>query len=531
MASIRQMRTIKLHFKNLFNYENPMGISILLWSGALILRFIKAFQNGLIVHDGILYIKMARIIATGDLEKISEYSFFNLYPVLVALFYPFIKDWELSGRLVSAVLGASTVVPLFLMIRKMVNSRVAFMASLLYVVSPHFVEYSSNVLRESSFWFFSIMALWLAWEGIAGKKWWFISLSSIFAGLSVFTRIEGLAIIIVILLWIPFYLKRKDIGLKKVLISLLIFMFSFPVLISPSLWILKSRLGRWELGQMGGYLRNVPSLLKGSEEALNVNSDLLSKTPIQFRSLVELSKRYQHLLFLFSVIHKFIKSYSVILFLLLLFGLFRRRCMPFSKNEWAFAIWFAIFFIISFLYVSTHFYFSTRHGLLMGFPALVWSGLGFWEVKGRVERWTRRRQQFSLFPRYAAVGLFILVLVLILAKTLSPPKEEKIVLRKVGTYLKAQGFSGLRFAGQPELTRVAFYADSDYVLLPPGMGFEEIMKFIKQNQVSLLLVDERTISTHWKQLRDESILSHFERVQLPSWSRKGDVFISIYEVQ
>lgn len=527
----KELRRTGQKLWNLISEEHPVALSILLVLGAFLVRAMRVFQETVIAHDGIIYIKMAKIVASGDLQRISDYSFFNLYPVLIAFLQAFINDWELSGRLVSAVFGALTVVPFFLMIRKMTNSKIAFAASLFYMVSPHFLEYSSNVLRESSFWFFSITALWLAWEGIGSKKWYFFSLSSIFTGLSIFTRIEGMAILIVILVWIPLFLKRKDVGLKKVSISLLVFTFSFPMLMSPPLWMLKTRLGKWELGQVGGYWRNLPSMLKGSKEALEVSPDLLDETSAQFRGLVELSKRHRYLLFFSVPIYKFVKSISVVLFLLLLFAMFRRRCIPYSRNELAILIWFTIFFIISFLYMTKHFYLSTRHGLLMGFPALIWSGIGLYEIVYRIERWLGRIGQFSFSSRFVTTFVLLLVVILLLPKTILSFQNEKIVLKETGAYLKTTGYGKSKFVVQPEFMRVAFYADSEYVLLPPGRSFEDTMKFIKENQATLLIIDEKTIESYSKDLVNGLSRLNFEKIPLPPFGKKGTLSIILYRIQ
>lgn len=518
-------------FRITLSRGNPVSFSILLLIGAFLLRIIKVYQDTVIAHDGILYIKMAKIVASGDLGRISEYSFFNLYPVLIILAQSVFGDWELSGRMVSAILGALTVIPLFLMVRKMIDQRVALITSLLYLISPHFIECSSEVLRESSFWFFSMMALWSAWEGIGEKKWYLLSLSGIFTGLASFTRIEGLAVFIVIFLWIVLFLRKKGFGLKKTFAFLLIFAFSFPLLISPSLWIIKTKLGRWEFGQVGGYLKNLPYLIYGTEKVLEVSPDVLEKTAIQFKGFLEISKRHRYILFISEVLYKFFKSHSIVFFFLLLFGILRRKSIPYSGNEWAILLWFGVFFLLSFFYMTKHYYFSTRHGLLMGFPALIWSGIGFYELKDRIESWAARKKGISSFARFTVLILILLVLLLTISKTFLSSQDGKIVLKKTGSYLKASGYSNLKFAGQPEFIRVAFYADSEYVLLPPGKSFEETMKFIKENQVSLLVIDEKSIAFYSRDLAKELNPLNFEKIPMPSLKVEEGYSIALYRIR
>jgi len=517
--------------RKILSRTNPVSLSILLFIGALGIRIIKVYQDALIVHDGITYIKMAKIIASGDLGRISEYSFFNLYPVFIALAQSIFGDWELSGRMVSAIFGALTVIPLFLMVRKMIDHRVALITSLLYLISPHFIKYSSEVLRESSFWFFSIMALWLAWEGFGEKKWYLLSFSSIFTGLATFTRIEGLAVFILIPLWIVLFLLKKGLDLKRAFVFLLIFTFSFPLLFSPSLWIIKTKLGRWELGQVGGYLKNLPNLIYGTEKVLEVSPDVLEKTPIPFKGFLEISKRHRYILFISEVIYKFFKSHFIVFVFLLFFGILRRKSIPYSRNEWGILLWFGIFFLLAFFYMTKHYYFSTRHGLLMGFPGLIWSGIGFYELKDRIERWTERKKRVFSLARFTALILILFLLFLTLSKTFFSSQDGKIVLKKTGSYLKASGYANLKFAGQPEFIRVAFYADSEYILLPMGKSFEDTMKFIKENRASLLVVDEKSIASYSKDLAKELNSLNFERIPIPSFEDAKRYSIAFYRVR
>lgn len=515
----------------ILSHRNPVSISIFLFIGALLLRIIKVFQDTVIAHDGILYIKMAKIIASGDLGKISEYSFFNLYPVLIALAHPIFGDWEWSGRMISAFLGSLTVIPFFLMVRKMIDQRVALVASLLYLISSHFIEFSAEVLRESSFWFFSMMALWLAWEGIGKKKWYLFSLSSIFAGLATFTRIEGLVIFILVCLWIILFFRQKGFGLQKIFALLLIFSFSFPLLVSPSIWIVKTRLGRWEFGQVGGYIRNLPNLIYGTEEVLKVNPDVLEKTTIPFKGFLEIAKRHRYILFISEILYKFFKSHSIAFSILFLFGILRRKSVPYSRNEWAILLWFGIFYLFSFFYMTKHYYFSTRHGLLMGIPALIWSGIGFWELKDLLERWfERKKEEFSL-PPCSVFIIILLLLLMTLPKTFLSSQDGKIMLRRAGSYLKASGYSNLRFTGQPEFIRVAFYADSEYIPLPPAKSFEETMKFIKENRISLLVIDEESIAIYSGDLAKGLNSLSFERIPMPSFKAEGGYSIGFYRIR
>jgi hypothetical protein len=290
-------------------------------------------------------------------------------------------------------------------------------------------------------------------------------------------------------------------------------------------------LGRWELGQVGGYFRNLPYLIYGTEKVLEISPDVLEKTNLPFKGFLEISKRHRYLLFLSEIFYKFFKSHSIVFSFLLFLTILRRRSIPYSRSEWAILLWFGIFYLLSFSYMTRQYYFSTRHGLLMGFPALIWSGIGFYELKGMVEKWCEKIKRVSSWGNLTTFILILILLLLALPKTFLSSQDGKIVLRKTGNYLKASGYSNLKFTGQPELVRIAFYAGSDFIPLPPERSFEEMIKFIKENQISLLVIDEKTIAMYSGDLAKALNSENFERIPVSSLKVEEKYSIAIYRIR
>ena len=137
--------------------------------------------------------------------------------------------------MVSVVFGSLTIIPLFFLVRGLFNQNTAIVSALFYTVHPRFVEYSSDVLREPVFWFFSIAALWLAWEGISRKKCFLFVLSSMSTGFAMFTRVEGAMVFLIVILWILWFFLNDKQNRKKVLLYMCIFLFSLPIMASPGL--------------------------------------------------------------------------------------------------------------------------------------------------------------------------------------------------------------------------------------------------------------------------------------------------------
>jgi len=139
-------------------------------------------QPQIITIDGTLYVKMAKLFSDGKYEGISN-TYFTLYPLMLFLVQKFVGDWELSGRLISLILGTLTVIPIFLLGRSLYNERVGWLSAFFYMTLPNFLNFDTDVLRDPTYWFFLALTLWLTWEGLKKNRLLLMGLASIGAGL------------------------------------------------------------------------------------------------------------------------------------------------------------------------------------------------------------------------------------------------------------------------------------------------------------------------------------------------------------
>lgn len=494
---------------------------------AFFIRYFLANAQ-IITNDGLLYIKIAKGISSGNLQGITDYGFFNLYSFLIALFQTILHDWEFSGKMVSVVFGTLTIIPLFFLTKGLFNQNVAIVSVLFYVVHPRFVEYSSDVLREPVFWFFSIAALWLAWEGISRKKYFPFVLSSLATGFAIFTRLEGALVFFIVIIWILWFLLSGKGNRKKGLLYISIFLFSLPILASPGLILLKNELNRWEAGLS---INKIPQLVYGNDQPLEFKLELPENAAGKLQTFYNLSTRHRYTTFLMEVVYKFFKSFNVVLFLLFLFGIYKRRFIPYSQKDTMILIWFAIAFLGSLLYVSKTYYLGTRHGLLMAFPALAWAGAGFFEIREKIKKWFGDMKLFQRYARHDTLFLIILVLIILLPQTVFSFRNDKVELKKAGIVLKNMGFSHTTFIVQPTLNRVAFYADAESVLLPDKIDNSNMKGLAAQHQATLLIIDERTVDNYIPNMRKVIEESTFEKLTIPEMSQYHKYSFSIYRIR
>ncbi len=508
-------------------YRNNTAILCLLLIISLIIRLIIGNVQ-IITQDGVLYVRIAQDISAGNLHHVNTYGFFSLYPFLISLFHVLLRDWELSGKMVSVIFGSLTVVPLYLLIARLFGQKTAFVGSLLYTVHPRFVEYSSDVLREPLFWFLCVSALWLAWEGIVRRRWFFIAMSSCSCGLAIFTRLEGILVFCIIILWIGWYLLIRRKNRTKGLLYGCIFIFAVPVLASPGLIILKSRLHKWEAGIS---VNKIQQLLSDKGRAAKESTDLRGHIPQQPQEFLELSRRHQYTTYFAETLYKFSKSINVLVLVLVLFGVFRRRSNPYSEKDVILLMWFAVAFAGSYVYVAKTHYLGTRHGLVMGLACLGWAGAGFFEIRERLRGVFSRNEAFSFYLKYDTVILIIAVLLVLLPQTAMSYRYDKIELRRAGVELRANGFSASTFLVPPSLARVAFYAGAEMVQLPVGSDDTALNQVFSQYHNAVLLVDERSIDEYIPELRKVTAERGFEKIQIPAFQKYRKYSFSLYRVE
>ena len=499
-------------------------IPVALVLGAFALRLYAALVPGIIVPDGVVYIDTAKMILSGQWQKVSEQGIYSAYPFLIVLFQKMFVDWETAGRMVSVVFGSLAVLPFYFLIKRIFDIKIAVIASLFFVINPRLVEYSSNVIREGAFWFFSITALWAAHEGICRKKWILMVCASFFVGLAALTRMEGVGLAAIIILWICwYYWKEKKFGIKKTLLLLLVFVFAFPVIFSAPLIILKARRGQWEIGHLGS---KIPYVLKQSEKDAAASYKMSvdeSDTVAKFLS----GNKYAY--FLWKALHKFFRSFHVLFILFFIIGVVRRKVIPYDSREVPIIIWWAVFFLVSLLYVSKIYYLSTRHGMLMSIPATLWVSIGFIELNNMIERFVARSRPAWNYARNGLVYLFIPTCLIILPNTLSWSGHDKVEMKKAGIYLKKMGYSKEKIAVEPRLIRLGFYADTNYVVIPPLMDHVKLNSFLHSEHITHLVVDERTVDGTIKGFKDNLKSFNIEKMNLPELDTYKEYSIVVFK--
>ena len=473
----------------------PLSIKLfLLVIIALIPRIIVFLQPQIITLDGTLYVKIAKLFSEGKYAG-APGSYFSLYPFLIFLVQKFIGDWELSGQLISIVLGTLTVIPVFLLGRSLYDEKIGWLSALFYISVPNLLKFDNQVIRDPTLWFFILFTIWLVWEGNKQNRLILFGLASVSAGLGAITRVEGFIAWVILVFYVALK-KINEISIKRKVLNLFLFIFLFPLLISIALFSLKKASNEMAFGEMTSFAGNfikahTLTVLHPQDPIDPIEKKTYDSLPSISKASLELASRHRIVLAVSEVIYKFIKSANLLILLIIL-GIWKRKREGFASSDKYLLYIFAALFVMSIFYARQLYYFSTRHGLTLVLPCLFLAGHGLDAAVGILSRGMERLGSgWALIQRYLPPILTFLLILIFLSHGLGGKGKEKTTIKEAGFWLKENGYQGSVVMGPKKFLRLAFYADGRFVEMPDS--WEKAIESIRQKEVKIVAVDSCTI--------------------------------------
>ena len=148
-----------------------------------------------------LYIQLAKAFEAGDLRAGFREMALNVYPVILMVLHRLGLDWETAAALWGVTISSLVVLPLWGWVRRQFDDRVALVACLLYIVHPKFIEWSPEVMRDQTFWFLFMLAIYWLWRAVTEVRYGYFIAAGAAITLASVTRIEGLFLLIPLVLW------------------------------------------------------------------------------------------------------------------------------------------------------------------------------------------------------------------------------------------------------------------------------------------------------------------------------------------
>ena len=452
-------------------------------------------QNEVIANDAVLYIRSAKLYSVGAYVEAFKLFPRSTFPLFIAFAQRFIGDWVQAGQWVSAFFGALTLVPFYFLALGMFGGKIAIVSSSFYVICPSLVQNSAEVLRDTPFVFFYITALWLGYEGIRKKRAEIMGLAGLLILLCGSIKDYGLMLFLSLLLFLCWFVVKRKITLRKTIFLCLTFLASAVIVLTLLVSLLdhggfniKTSVVTRAEGALTGITHHGAAMSKLKE---GIEKSELSANEKRFLGI---AIHHRFAVYFLYIISKTIDAFSVILFVLFIFGLVKRYIIPYQLDEFLLLAIYVTYIPLYLLLLNFAGYLQTKNIFPILVPSLIWSGVGFEEFVGRGKNWIRKYS----FPFKEAVlrriGLLMIVLIIMtmLFIGLGPQREDKLELKKIGLWLKNNGYVNSIILGQTDLMRLAFYAESEFIPIPKG-SCEDIIEFAKKRRANLLVIDKRVM--------------------------------------
>ncbi|WP_459206889.1 ArnT family glycosyltransferase [Pseudomonas sp. MLB6B] len=169
--------------------------------GSVVLSIIAILGVVTVGRDGAFYLDLARQAGEHDLAGVQSRFDWPWYPLLLAGTHALLRlPLEYCAYLWSILFAAGTCALMVDLVRQRVP-QAAYWACWIVLAMPAVNQFRGDIIRESGFWFFCTLALWLAmrWRlrgswGLGASVWVAIGLGSLF-------RLEAVLVGVCVLLW------------------------------------------------------------------------------------------------------------------------------------------------------------------------------------------------------------------------------------------------------------------------------------------------------------------------------------------
>ncbi len=151
--------------------------------------------------DGAFFIHFAQTLSDGHSAAQADNYDLNVYPVVLAMLHRMGLDWETGAKFWGVACASLVVLPLFGWMRRAFDDRIATVGCALYAVHPKLIEWSPEVVRESTFWLFFMLTIYALFRAMTEIKPSFFYLSGVACGLAINTRFEGWFLFLLVGCW------------------------------------------------------------------------------------------------------------------------------------------------------------------------------------------------------------------------------------------------------------------------------------------------------------------------------------------
>jgi 4-amino-4-deoxy-L-arabinose transferase-like glycosyltransferase len=468
----------------------------------LILLFVEAINS-----DGVLYITAAKEFAGGHYKEGLRIFPMPFYPLLIMLFHSIVPNWVAAARLVSLLTSVLTIIPLYLLTKKLFDRKAAIWACVAFAISPLSNHLSVEVIRDPAYVFFFAWTIYFARDAVESNKSWFFLMAGAFSIFAFLCRLEGLILFPCMIVFFLYIALRNASKRTMVLKGILLYL-STPILIFSAFLFYLQLKDRYSFDSIKNFNRlsyiksHLKDVLKGeflqNYRLIYHKMEDLEKTLPRKRGglrFAEIARHHMYAVYLIGLLESLVKALFPPFVIPLGFGLKRSRL----RNH-AFIV-FLLGCYLLFLYCSLmkRDVVRVRNLLAPAFLLYPWIGLGLHYIMNFFKK--------NTWQRSVTVFFILVVGVLSTYKSVDITWKQDDVVVRAGQWI---GASTVRKA--PMITtdsRVAFYAGKgkDYYRYGP-LDYRAMEAFALRKGYDVLV-----IRTSMKRLKSGPQLEKYKKTK------------------
>ena len=477
--------------------SHPFSWIILL---ALMVRFYACLSGFIINPDGIHYIHQARSFFYGEWEELTTcyVNYISILPVLIASAFTILGDWIAAGRCVTVIFGTATLIPLYFILRRFLNSTLSRITILLYALMPVLVNRSVSIVRGPVFWFFlclGILFFLRQWDDDKPQRKYRsdLYLSCIFLLLATWTRTEGVYAILVSGFYILITNHEHKITRLIHFLTPLVLILLVGAAVLGSIASIEAHHLRLDrvVNELNHFIPTYKALRVQLKELISQHSGWMAEFFHHVRTLVW----FMPLSIIFnSIWEAFFYPYALIYFI----GFIGIRNRIKSNRHVAYFLWLSFFsIVVLYIHLLRTWLIHHRFLVILILPSCIIIGFGIDNILQYFQKRFRLRSSI-------AVGIMVALIILSgLIKGILPREEDKRIFQQAGQLIAEQKAndqtSPILAACSTVYQWVFFYAHLDY----PGtrcatkrcdnipVDYDHLVATLKSKDVQYVLYEEK----------------------------------------
>ncbi len=430
-------------------------------------RLVAVANTAIVNPDGPIYLHQAQAISHGDLQEATRVTtYLSFYPFLVALCHLIVRDWLVSGVVVSFLAATLILLPLHAVLRRFFSVQQSLAATAVLAFLPLFVSRSADVLRDPLAWFLATLGMACLAKGVTEEQKAPCLLGTTAFLLATWTRIEFLWYLMVAVLALPFFLPRR-----RALWTWLALPPFLSAMLALSLILLRGH-DLTTTGRLDILLR-FPSLVANGLQLLSTSlRELTARTPAPVGYFLDEARRSFYLVGIGTLANRILEAATYPFALVALLGIGHvpasGRLQPLRQTG---RILFAGAVAILCLHIFWMWVLEYRYTLLATLPCAVLFAAGLVRLAHYCSR------SLKIPPGAALFLVALLLIATTLPKTLQPRRDAEAVFQTIGATV-AQLTPGketvtvVTSLNSQTATLVNFYANRHRKRFPPPLATE-----------------------------------------------------------